>query len=135
MWETLSGKTDAGAPVGTPTRQPLALYMRVTRDHTFPPRKLRNTAASARGVLKANWLHKHKDVLPAVVVMVFLFETYDPDWRDRDGQVINEILAQRYIPGLALSPARPRADTTAAGRHDDCAGARCRTVGSASSFA
>ena len=89
----LSGRTNSD---GT-QRQPLAQYMRVTRDHTYPPRKLRGPANQPRGILKASWLHKHRNMLPAVIVLTYLFETYDPDWRDRDGQVINEILSHRCV--------------------------------------
>ena len=141
VWEHLSGRR---ASDGAVQRQPLALYMRLARDHTFPPRKVRNAAAPVRGILKSNWLHKHKTVLPAVVVLTFLFDTYDPEWRERDGNVITDVLAMRCA-SLPFRDGRPQTrplaltwahlDRTLRGRAAGTADEVSRTAASASSCA
>lgn len=47
------------------------------------------------GILKANWLPKHFSRQPGLVVSFYHHDQYDPDWRNRDGVIINEILERK----------------------------------------
>eukprot|EP01112_Ceratiomyxa_fruticulosa_P022197 TRINITY_DN8061_c0_g1_i1.p1 TRINITY_DN8061_c0_g1~~TRINITY_DN8061_c0_g1_i1.p1 ORF type:complete len:122 (-),score=22.40 TRINITY_DN8061_c0_g1_i1:115-480(-) len=76
------------------TDPPIPLFNLISIDTvTLPPRSKRVTHSETHptpGILKANWLHKHKDVLPAVICLLFSWGTAseDKNWKQREVDLV-----------------------------------------------
>ncbi len=58
------------------------------------------------GILKANWMHKHKNLLPAVVVLMCSWEGNNPNWKESETDICMQLEVVKYAlyPHLSLPP-------------------------------
>ena len=72
----------------SPDRLPLR-FIHLNNNIAFPPAKQKRSSNSSydwfipKGILKTNWMAKHLDHLPAVVVIFFQLDWTDPDWNEK----------------------------------------------------
>jgi hypothetical protein len=62
------------------------------------------------GIWKTNWINKHKNVVPAVVVVFFDLEWGAEDWEKQQAEcaaTINDLREQMRRPGAAEQPQQP----------------------------
>ena len=89
-------------------RTPLLLFQKLAREQNYPLRKMRmSLGTNTRGILKANWLHKHKVVLPGLLLMFFPFDPAEADWRERDALIVSEVQDRKYARSRSPPPASP----------------------------
>jgi len=89
-------------------RTPLLLFQKLAREQNYPLRKMRmSLGTNTRGILKANWLHKHKVVLPGLLLMFFPFDPAEADWRERDALIVSEVQDRKYARSRSPPPPPP----------------------------
>lgn len=50
-----------------------------------------------KGILKTNWMNKHLNLLPALVVVFFDLDWNDPQWREKQTECASRVAVVRYM--------------------------------------
>ncbi|CAL8120333.1 unnamed protein product [Orchesella dallaii] len=86
IWEVIKSKP------GTKDFQPT--YVNVSLNHKFPVKKEKNEPIETYapvGMVKSNWLQKHLQQVPSVVVVCFYIDWSEQYWNDKKTECANKI--------------------------------------------
>ncbi|XP_026677122.1 trafficking protein particle complex subunit 11 [Diaphorina citri] len=74
--------------------RPLVNFKLITPDHEFPPRKPKKPSYECyipKGILKRNWMDKHLNHAPAVVIMFYDLDWNDPQWAEKQTECASRV--------------------------------------------
>ncbi|KAG8232620.1 hypothetical protein J437_LFUL012976 [Ladona fulva] len=101
---------DAFSNARTADRAPVTFKL-LSPDQEFPPLKPRRNSYEwylPKGILKRNWMDKHLNQLPAVVVIFYDLDWDDPFWNEKKLECASRVHSLRYsriLHGLSTGAA------------------------------
>uniref|UniRef100_A0A8D8R6E7 Trafficking protein particle complex subunit 11 n=1 Tax=Cacopsylla melanoneura TaxID=428564 RepID=A0A8D8R6E7_9HEMI len=74
--------------------RPLVNFKLITPEHEFPTRKPKKSSYECyipKGILKRNWMDKHMNHAPAVIIMFYDLDWNDPQWAEKQTECASRV--------------------------------------------
>ena len=82
------------------SRQVPIQFIQLPSTFSLPPKKVKpkekeKDPGTIQGIIKSNWVSKHFSRNPAVILSFHHFDPFEPDWKNHDGNMINDLLEKK----------------------------------------